>query len=68
MEREIEIEAKRIFDKHYWDQLDKNLYPRFKARELALDEAQQNILDYNCRCQWRMDFLVAVRDYIKNNL
>ena len=58
-------EAKKIFNKHYLNQLDKNIYPHHKAVELSLEEANKNILDYNCLCQWKMDFLVEIRDIIK---
>ena len=33
--------AKEIFNKHYIDQLDKNLYPHHKAVELSIKEAEK---------------------------
>ena len=57
--------AKKIFDKHYHEQLDKELYPREVALGLALDEATTDILNYNCLCQWVMDFKLSVKQEIK---
>ena len=46
--------AKEIFNRHYIDQLDKNLYPHNKAVELSIKEAEKK-------------GLTAVKKYIIEN-
>lgn len=40
MRNEIITLAEEIFDKHYTDQMNQNLYPHHKAVELSIKEAE----------------------------
>lgn len=61
---EANKKAKEIFDKYYMDQLDKNLYPHYEAKKLALKEINEEIRNYNCLCQWRMDYLIDIKNLL----
>ena len=49
MRNEIEI-AKEIFNRHYIDQLDKNLYPSHEALKLSIKEAEEKGLNKVKEC------------------